>query len=147
MDNKVISTLNGLIAICKDGQEGFKTAAEGLHAPNIRSLFLEYSTQRARFASELQDEVRRLGGDPEQSGSTSGAMHRSWINIKSLATGKDEAAIISEAERGEDAAKKAYEEALDTGLPANVDAIVRRQFAEVKQAHDRVRALELTAKE
>jgi uncharacterized protein (TIGR02284 family) len=147
MDNKVISTLNGLIAICKDGQEGFKTAAEGLRAPNIRSLFLEYSTQRARFASELQDEVRRLGGNPEQSGSASGAMHRGWINIKSLATGKDEAAIISEAERGEDAAKKAYEEALDSGLTANVEAIVRRQFADVKQAHDRVRALELTAKQ
>jgi hypothetical protein len=49
--------------------------------------------------------------------SVSGAMHRGWINIKSLVTGKDEAAIVAEAERGEDAAVAACEQALGGSLP------------------------------
>jgi uncharacterized protein (TIGR02284 family) len=74
--------------------------------------------------------------------SVSGAMHRGWINIKSLVTGKDEAAIVAEAERGEDAAVAACEQALGGSLPPGVHAIVERQCRIVKAAHDRVRDLE-----
>jgi uncharacterized protein (TIGR02284 family) len=86
--------------------------------------------------------VRRLGGDPEQSGSVAGALHRGWINIKSVVTGEDEGAIISECERGEDAAVKAYEEALKEGLTADVAPVIERQYHLVRQAHDRIRGLE-----
>ena len=35
-----------------------------------------------------------------------------------------------------------YRSALDTDLPANVRAVVERQFGEVKQTHDAVSSLE-----
>jgi uncharacterized protein (TIGR02284 family) len=139
---KVISILNGLIETCKDGEQGFSTAAEGLQDPPARSLFQQYSRQRGEMARELQAEVRRLGGDPEKSGSLAGAAHRGWINIKSLVTGKDENAIVAEAERGEDSAKKMYEEALQQPLFTQTLALVREQSMKVHNAHDRVRSLE-----
>lgn len=139
-NDEVISTLNNLVETCKDGQNGFRTAAEGIKDPKLITLFNTYSQQRAQFAAELQNEVRRLGGDPEETGSTAAVIHRGWINIKSAVTGEDEAAIISECERGEDAAVKAYEEAVD--LPAGVKTLVERQFVQVKEAHDRIRSLE-----
>lgn len=139
-NDEVISTLNNLVETCKDGQNGFRTAAEGIKDPNLITLFNTYSQQRAQFAAELQNEVRRLGGDPEETGSTAAVIHRGWINIKSAVTGEDEGAIISECERGEDAAVKAYEEAVD--LPADVKTLVDRQFVQVKEAHDRIRSLE-----
>ena len=80
---KVISILNGLIETCKDGEQGFKTAAESLRDPQVRLLFQQYSRQRADMARELQAEVRRLGGDPEKSGSVAGAAHRGWIKFES----------------------------------------------------------------
>src|SRR3954454_18142612 len=74
---EIISTINSLIETLKDGQEGFKQAAEAVKDPNLKSLFLEYSLQRSRFAGELQSQARQLGeSDPETSSSTSGAMHR-----------------------------------------------------------------------
>ena len=143
MDNdKAVSTLNSLIETCKDGQEGFKTAAEGLTNPQAKSLFERYSRERGQMAQELQSEVRRLGGDPEKAGSMSGSMHRGWINIKSAVTGKNDASIIAEAERGEDVAKKAYEEASRAELPSTSRPIVQQQAARVRETHDQVRALE-----
>lgn len=134
-----ISTLNNLIETCKDGQEGFKQAAEGVERSDLKTLFYELGQQRSQFAGELQTLVRDLGGDPESTSSTAGAIHRGWINIKSLVTGKDEAAVLNEAERGEDVAKNAYKEALATNLPANAVEIVQRQADAVMAAHDRVR--------
>lgn len=140
-NDDVISTLNGLIETCKDGQEGFKQSAEGVTDSNLKSLFYELGQQRSQFAGELQNLVRELGGDPENSGSTAGALHRGWINIKAAVTGKDDGAILNEAERGEDVAKKAYKEALETSLPANVASVVQNQYADVQTAHDKVRDL------
>ena len=141
-NDEVISTLNNLVETCKDGQNGFRTAAEGVKNSELIALFNTYSEQRGQFASELQNEVRSLGGDPEKTGSTAAALHRGWINIKSTVTGEDEGAVISECERGEDSAVNAYEAALQEDLPANVRAIVETQFAKVKEAHDRIRSLE-----
>ena len=141
-NDEVISTLNNLVETCKDGQNGFRTAAEGVKSSELIALFNTYSQQRGQFASELQNEVQILGGDPEKTGSTAAALHRGWINIKSTVTGEDEGAVISECERGEDSAVKAYEAALQEDLPANVRTIVETQFAKVKEAHHRIRSLE-----
>jgi uncharacterized protein (TIGR02284 family) len=145
-NEEVISTLNNLIETCRDGQNGFQTAAEGVERSELKTLFHTYSQQRARFVGELQDEVRRLGGDPEDSGSVAATLHRGWIDIKSAVTGKDDGAILSECERGEDVAVANYRAALDADLPANVRAVVERQFGEVKEAHDRIRSLEKSSK-
>lgn len=138
-NDKAISVLNNLIETLKDGEQGFRTAAEGLTDAQTKAVFNEYSGQRAQMARELQDEVRRLGGDPEKSGSTAGALHRGWIDIKTAVTGKDPHAIVAEAERGEDVAKNVYDEALKEPLPESARIIVQQQAAKVRQAHDRVR--------
>lgn len=140
-NDDVISTLNGLIETCKDGQTGFQEAAEGVQNSNLKSTFYEYSQQRSKFAGELQSLVRELGGDPENSGSVTGAIHRGWINLKSAVTGQDDQAILNECERGEDVAKKAYQDAVAMNLPSNVASVVQQQAQEVKQAHDKVRDL------
>lgn len=140
-DDNTISTLNNLIETCKDGQEGFKQAAEGIQRSDVKSVFYELGQQRAKFAGELQSLVRELGGDPETTSSTVGALHRGWINIKSAITGQDDAAILNEAERGEDVAVNAYKKALEQNLPANVQTVVQEQSTQVKAGHDKVRNL------
>jgi uncharacterized protein (TIGR02284 family) len=140
-NDDVVSCLNELIETCKDGQEGFKQAAEGVERSDLKSLFFEFSQQRAHFAGELQSLVQTLGSEPETTGSTAGALHRGWINLKSALTGKDEKAILNECERGEDSAKSTYKDALEKNLPSNIADVVRNQFDSVKMAHDRVKAL------
>jgi uncharacterized protein (TIGR02284 family) len=141
-NDDVISTLNNLIETCKDGQNGFQAAADGVKTSDLKTLFLGYAQQRAQFAGELQNEVLRLGGDPEKTGSTIASIHRGWINIKSAVTGEDEGAVIAECERGEDSAVSNYKDALSENLPENIRSIVQTQYTQVQEAHDRIRALE-----
>lgn len=140
-NEETISTLNGLIETLKDGQEGFKTAAEGVKDSGTKNLFYQYSQQRAQFVGELQAEVRSLGGDPEKTGSIAGALHRGWINIKSTVTGLDEHAVLSECERGEDIALSNYRSAFEKVLPSDVQTILMRQSDAIKLSHDRVKML------
>lgn len=140
-NNEVISTLDGLIETCRDGEIGYKEAAEGVQNAQLKSLFQQYSQQRTQDISELQAEVRNLGGDPQKGGSLAGAVHRGWINLKAAITGKDEKSILDECERGEDVAKGAYEDALKKALPSHVRDLIQRQYANVKDAHDRIRQL------
>src|SRR6266576_1674683 len=139
---ELTSRINDLIETLKDGQEGFKQAAEGVKDPQLKSLFTDYSLQRSRFATELQSEARVLGeSEPETSSSAAGALHRAWINLKSAVTSGDDRAILAECERGEDSAVKEYEKAMNDDLSPSLRDLVSRQYSEVKSAHDRIRTL------
>jgi len=141
------TVLNNLIETLKDGQEGFRQAAEGVNDAKLKSLFGEYSQQRSRFATALQAEARKLGEEkPETSSSATGALHRGWINLKLAITGGDEHAVLAECERGEDSAVEEYKKALDDGLSPLAQDLVLGQFAEIKAAHDRIRSLRDTTK-
>ena len=142
---EAISTLNDLIETCKDGEQGFKTAADAIRDPSVKQLFLGYAQQRAQFAAELQREVTALGAEPERSGSVTASLHRGWMNLKSAITGQNDASVIAAAEEGEDVAKASYEKALRADLTPDVRRIVERQSASVREAHDRVRTLKQRA--
>jgi uncharacterized protein (TIGR02284 family) len=143
-DADAIKQINHLIETARDGEEGFKTAANAAKDPSLKEMFTNYAQQRARFVEELQLQVRRLGGDPGKRGSIAGALHRGWMNVKSMVAGSTDDALIREAERGEDVAVKAFQDALAMELPVDVQPIVERQYLQVKEAHDRISALEKT---
>jgi uncharacterized protein (TIGR02284 family) len=140
-NDSVILTLNGLIEVCRDGQEGFKEAAEGTAHADLKTLFYSFSQQRAEFTGILQELVRSLGGTPENTGSFSGAVHRGWMDIKSAVLGKDDAAILNECERGEDFAKEAYVGAAAKTLPANIADVVAQQSHAILATHNRIKEL------
>jgi uncharacterized protein (TIGR02284 family) len=142
----VIDTLNDLIETCKDGENGFMQCAENIGNPSVKAMFTTAARRCRDSAEELQREVQMLGGKAETSGSLSGSAHRRWLDVKTAVTGRDDAAVIAECERGEDVARESYERALEKPLPANIRAIVERQYRGVLQHHDEVRALEKAAK-
>jgi uncharacterized protein (TIGR02284 family) len=137
----VIATLNNLIQTSRDGEEGFRTCADAVKNPQLKQVFERAASRCAQAVSELQAKVRSLGGDPERRGSVSGSLHRGWVDIKSTITGMDEGAVLTECERGEDVAKKAYEDALAKDLPAEVRSMIEREYHGVREHHDQVRRL------
>ena len=140
-NEKVVSLLNDLIETCRDGKNGFSTAADGAERADLKDVFTRYANQRAQFSQELEVLVTGLGGKPADMGHVAAAAHRGWINIKTAVAGNEDKAVLSECERGEDYAKKAYTDALKETLPQAVLSVVQRQAADVLKAHDNVRDL------
>src|SRR5512138_2562952 len=117
MDNeKSIDVLNDLIRINNDRIEGYTKAAEELSKPgydNARPMFLEKTNESSVFVNELTAAVGRLGGEAAQNTTASGKLYRTWMDLKTAFTGGSAKSVFELCEFGEDAALKAYDEALD----------------------------------
>jgi uncharacterized protein (TIGR02284 family) len=141
-NEKTISILNDLIETCKDGQQGFATAAKDAKDSELARALSHYSVQRGNYIRELQQRIRSLGGDPDKHGSVSGSLHRGWINLKAAVSSHEPHAVLAECERGEDAAVANYRDALQNNeLDTESRALVQRQAAGVQEAQDRIKEL------
>lgn len=147
MADRIVKLLNKLVETSKNGEKGFLAAAEDTKNPELRGLFQNRARDCAAGASELQAVVTRLGGAPETGGTVAGAVHRGWEHMKSAVTGRSDAAILDECERGEDIAKKNYADAMKEPLPEDIRAVVQRQYDGVLRNHDQIRDLRNRYKE
>lgn len=136
-----IDVLKDLVEVSKDGEYGFRECAEQTKRQDLKTMFLQRADDCRQAAQELNQLVRSLGGTAEEGGSAMGAMHRGWVAIKSKLTTYDDKAVLEECERGEDNAKARYMKALQKPLPANVKAVVERQYQGVQRNHDQVKML------
>jgi uncharacterized protein (TIGR02284 family) len=139
--DEMTTNLNRLIEVCLDGQKGYREAADHVDNTDYKRMFTELSQQRARFAAELQTLVASMGELPEDNSTTRAALHRALIDVKAALTGGGTKAVLQEVERGEDIAVDTYEEIVELALPAHAHEVVERQYAAVKEAHDRMKAL------
>lgn len=137
-----LGVLQHLIDICLDGERGFSAAADYVDNPGLQGLFRDLATQRKRFADELLPHLQRLGGRPDD-GSGVATLHRGWMRMKGLVPGRHDHAIVVEAERGEQAAFDAYQEALSGLLPPTVSELVETQRDAITVATDRIRAIDM----
>jgi uncharacterized protein (TIGR02284 family) len=135
------SVLNDLVETSKDGDKGFRAAADDTKTAELQAIFLRRSQDCATAAADLQQLVTRLGGKPESTGSIAGAVHRGWVHLKAAASGRADLAILEECELGEDVAKARYRKALEESLPEDVRMVVQQQYEGVVRNHDQIRRL------
>jgi uncharacterized protein (TIGR02284 family) len=126
-----------VIEVLNDGHKGFMDFAQHIKDPQVKSFFVAESQTRAQFAYELQTAA---GLKSDESGTSSGAVHRFWGDVKAKLGGGDHT-LLETAEQGEDSAKEAYQKALaEPGITAVVRETLTKQQAHVRQSHDQVKA-------
>ena len=141
-NNDAISTLNTLIATTIDSVTGYEDSAKNIENERFREIFRSRADERQKVVEELRSEVRRLGGDPEESGSFLGKAHQRFEDLKAAVTGRDEQAVINEVERGEDYLKEKWQTALQSGdLDGETHTVVERCYQSVKSGHDQMSQL------
>jgi uncharacterized protein (TIGR02284 family) len=134
-----------LIEVCRDGERGFRAAADYVSDPSLKSLFNELADERLQFATALVPHLHRLGGQADVDGTAAGALHRRWIALKSLVPPHRDHGIVAEAARGEHAALHAYRAALDGMLPPTVTDLVEEQRTALERAQARIAAADRAA--
>ena len=141
---ETIEILNDLIQINNDRIDGYEKALKELKQEDndLRALFSSMISESHEIRLALGTEVNALGGDMETSTTTSGKIYRAWMDFKAIFTGHDRHTVLANCERGEDAAQKAYETALeDEELPAYLREMILEQQQTLRQSHDKIKAL------
>jgi uncharacterized protein (TIGR02284 family) len=134
------SLVETVVEVLHDGAKGFADIGEHFKNPELKTYFLQEAQHRASFASELQTELASVGGSKDIGGTVSGAVHRAWGDLKANLGGTDHT-LLETAEQGEDAAKKAYKEALEGEIPsATLRSTLLRQQQHIQASHDKVKA-------
>ena len=137
-----IDILNSLITTTIDSAHGFEHSAEHADAGRFRELFGEFAEERREVVARLQEQVRALGGTPNDDGSLNGDLHRRWIDLRDAIAGGGDKEVIEEVERGEDYLKSKYDAALADGeLSRTALEAIRAAYQSVRAGHDRASQL------
>ncbi len=138
-------TLRDLIRINNDRVTGYSKAATQTDEQDLQALFSNLAQQSRQFASDL----RRLVSDDKNvtdETTASGKIYRAWMDVKATFGGDDRHGILASCEFGEDAAQKAYKDALkEDDLTIDVRATIESQKAILRQAHDKIKMMRDTA--
>ena len=136
-----IATLNHLIQICTDAENGYRAAAGCIRNRDLRDLFEVQAHQRELIAVELQNAIRELGHDTAVTGSWMGTLMRGWTNVKSLVMNCDELAVLNECRQSEELAERAYREGLKQEFSPEIRAMLERQLARLEETLQRIQIL------
>jgi uncharacterized protein (TIGR02284 family) len=137
---EVEETLRSVIQSLIDGQEGFQKIGEHLKDETLRRYFAAESLKRAQFRGEIEEILHQEGvHDVKETGTIGGTIHRTWGDLKAHLGGGDHT-LLETTEAGEDAAKKAYQEALEEELPLPIKQLLNTQYAHIQTSHDYVKA-------
>ena len=142
-NEKLIEVLNDLIEINNDRAKGYEKATEEIKDLDIdlQAIFQSMANDSRRYAAELIDEVNKQGGEFSTDTTTSGKIYRMWMDVKATFTGHDRQSILESCEYGEDAAQKAYTDAIasDAEMSAQVRQLITDQQATLKIAHNLIK--------
>jgi uncharacterized protein (TIGR02284 family) len=136
-----LAMLKDLLDTSNEGARGFALAFQDNREPGVIDVLKDGEDACRAAAVELLDQVRLIGGAPDDRGAANAHLYRGWISSKAVAISRGTKLILEECERGGDYAKGRYEEAMRGELPESLRAIVERQYQRVVAIHGRVRLL------
>lgn len=142
-NENLIEVLNDLIEINNDRVTGYEKAADDTRELDVdlQAIFHSMANDSRKYAGELTEEVTKLGGEPATGSTNKGKIYRVWMDVKATFSGHDRQSVLESCEFGEDAAQKAYKEALasDAEIDANTRQIITDQQASLRTAHDLIK--------
>jgi uncharacterized protein (TIGR02284 family) len=141
---ETIEVLNDLVTINNDRIVGYERALEETKPEDtdLKALFTSMIDESRKIRIDLAGEVQALGGEFEAGTTASGKLYRAWMDVKAVFTGHDRHAVLSNCERGEDAAQSAYKDALaDNNVPNYIRTMLEAQKSILRASHDRIKAL------
>lgn len=141
--DKLVNNLQELLEKNYDAEKGFTKAMTNAENPRLKSFLKHQAAQRSRFTNELTQEIRNLNEEPKDSGSFTGDLHRTWIDIKSAVSGNEDEAVLEECIRGEKASWDEYTNKLkNENFPPNIASVVQKQATEIQNTLSKVKTLE-----
>jgi uncharacterized protein (TIGR02284 family) len=138
-NTKLAEVLNDLIQINNDRIEGYQKAineADDIDV-DLKAMFTKMENDSRDHVRELSSVVEDLGETPTDGTTVSGKVYRAWMDVKTAFSAKERQSILELCEFGEDAAQKAYNDALasDADMSTDVRKLITSQQQSLRTAH------------
>lgn len=140
---ETIEVLNDLVQINNERIIGYEKAIRDAKPEDtdLKILYASMVAESHRMKIALATEVQTLGAEVEQGTTTSGKIYRAWNDIKAMFSGRDRQATLVNCENGEEAAQRAYRQALNHDLPSYIRELLNHQQDALKASLDDIRAM------
>ncbi|OCK51706.1 conserved hypothetical protein [Chryseobacterium formosense] len=139
-NERTVSVLNDLLNITNDRIQGFSKVEDKVwdtYTP-LKADYDQMVSQSQTMKSELNNLILERGGEPDNTGSTAGAIHRTWIDVKNSFSGDKAESTLENVVYGEEAAINAYQDALDSGdLCPESSRVVSDQLHHLKSSYNK----------
>ncbi|MCU7616307.1 PA2169 family four-helix-bundle protein [Chryseobacterium sp. PBS4-4] len=142
---KTVSVLNDLLNITNDRIQGFSKVEEKVWDKHslLRDDYDQMVKESQEMKSELIGLITERGGEPDDTSSAAGAIHRTWIDVKNAFTGDNPEATLENVVFGEKSAIAAYQEALQSDkLCPQSTVVVADQLEQLKSSYSKFQTLE-----
>lgn len=140
---ETVKVLQNILEKNYDAEKGYAKAMEDAKTPTLKAFLKHQAAQRGRFANTIDNRLRQLNEKPKESGSATGTLHRTWIDIKSSLTGNDDEAVLKEVMRGEKASVEEYEDVIKKhSLTPEISQELQTQLQDIQATLNRVKGLE-----
>ena len=148
--DELVTVVNSLIMTCRNAQEGFRLAADRVQDFELRAFLGDCAHLRGDMTDDLRVAQRELEIElPTDSDlvvhESSGTGHP-WMESQAVIADGDDCQMLTQCRRGEESAVVEYRDAIEHGLPVELTALVRRQFAVIVATCERLRSLEKNCK-
>ena len=135
-------TVNDLIRINNDRVTGYSKAATQAKDQDLQSLFSQLAQQSRQLANELRSCIGYNEKEVVDETTTAGKIYRTWMDVKATFGGDSRKSVLASCEFGEDAAQKAYKDALeDKELSPDVRSTIENQKRTLREAHDKIKMM------
>jgi uncharacterized protein (TIGR02284 family) len=143
MNDQITEVISDLVKINNDRIEGYQKAINQTDELDLKELFAQMIAESKTYQVQLNQKLRLEGEERERDSTFAGKIYRAWMDVKATFSGGNRHAILASCEYGEDAAQKAYRQALadDHNLPAEISQLIRNQQQSLKASHDKIRHL------
>lgn len=146
-DKHIVNTLQQVTQFVNDAQATYEQAVKETQDPGLQRLYRLLLSQRAEFATELNQIIQYHHGEPETGPSEIGQLFRQWLEFKADYLPGKEKDLIDLNLYQEEWVLKAYQEALGKeDLPQSIRQILERQRLVCQQAYEQLRQLQALGK-
>lgn len=138
-----VNVLQNILEKNYDAEKGYTKAMTDAKTPALKGFLKQQAAQRSRFATAIDHKLRALNETPKESGSVTGSLHRTWIDIKSSLTGNDDEAVLNEVIRGEKASVEEYQDVMKNNtLAPDITQELQSQLNDIQGTLNKVKRLE-----
>ncbi len=142
-NDKLYNEIREILEKNRDAQKGFEKASENADGIELRTYFQHKANKRREFNERLVSEILLTYEDFDRSGSFTGTIHRTWMDIKALFSADSDEWMLEESIRGDKASIEEYNDVLEYSyLPTGLRSLLAQQRDEIQKDISRNKSLE-----